>query len=505
MKKLTALLLSFILIFNINVFANTNILEDAQTPTEEVVTEEEFTTDTYENYIIDSAVDTVEKLYVFDDVTELDMYKNALKQIIAKNPELMDEALKGIFNNLDPHSEYYTPEEYDAFMQSLSNELCGIGVMVSEHEEGLLVASIIKNTPASKSGIKKYDVIIGIDDTIITGMSLNEAKALIAGEKGTDVKITVMRNGERIEFVIKRDTIISEVGYYQLIDDNKIGYICIYGFDGHCAEFVLEAVKYFQANNIESVIIDLRDNPGGSLAEFVDVCQFFIPSGPVIKLVGKSSSSDATYYSSLEEPIFKNLVVLINNHSASASEAFAGAVQDTRVGVVIGNNSYGKGTKQLVSRIISGGGVRLTDAEYLTAGGRHIHGKGIVPDIDIDNQVVKYNKKYFDEFNHDSVLKLGDTSPNVKAFKQRLDALGFEVGVPNEIYDESMYYAVLDFQYMTGLYPYGVLDITTQMKLINVVTSSEIQIDKQLEKAIEVINDGNLEKYMSVDLSKEIK
>ena len=457
----------------------------------------EFTTDTFENYVVDKAVATVDKMYVFDDVKDIDMYKNALKRILAKNPELLDEALKGIFNNLDPNSEYYTAEEYNAFIQSLSNELCGIGVIVTQADDkqGLLITSVIKNTPASKSGLKRYDTIIAIDDVLITGLSLNEAKPFIAGEKGSEVKITVMRNGEKLDFVMKRDTIISEVGYYQLIENDTIGYINLSRFEGHCAEFMGEAAKYFKEKGIKNVIIDLRNNPGGDLNEFVEVCQYFIPKGPVIHLVGKDGKNKTTMYSELEERYF-DLAVLVNGHSASASEAFSGAVQDTKSGAIIGEKTYGKGTKQIVSRIISGGGIRLTDAEYLTAGERHIHGVGIIPDFEIANKEVKYDRKYFEEITHDKILKQGDTGSVVKAYKQRLYQLGFDVGIPNDEFDEKMFYAVMDFQYATGLYPYGELDLTTQMKIEEIISSGNIIIDKQLEKAIDIFKTREIKDYV---------
>ena len=241
--------------------------------------------------------------------------------------------------------------------------------------------------------------------------------------------------------------------------------------------------------------MDLRDNPGGDLNEFVKVCQYFIPKGPVIHLVGKNGQDEKTFYSELEKTQF-DLAVLINGNSASASEAFSGAVQDTKAGIIIGETSYGKGTKQLVSRIISGGGIRLTDAEYLTAGKRHIHGVGIIPDIEIKNKVVKYNRKYYEEITHDGILKQGDTGRVVKAYKQRLKALGFEVGIPNEEFDENMFYAVMDFQYLTGLYPYGVLDITTQMRIEEIISQSDVMLDTQLDKAIEVLKDGNINEYI---------
>ena len=206
MKKVISLILTLFLTFNVSVFAD------------DTKTEEKDPAKTYESYIVDQSVATVKNRYVFDDVTELDMYRNALRQVLYKNPELLDEALKGIFNNLDPNSEYYTKEEYDLFMQNLLNELCGIGVIVSEHDDGLLVSKVLKNTPASRSNLKRYDVIIAVDDISISGMSIDQAKTYIVGEKGTDVKLTVMRNGEKIDITMQRDTFVTEMGYYQVIE-----------------------------------------------------------------------------------------------------------------------------------------------------------------------------------------------------------------------------------------------------------------------------------------------
>ncbi|MBE7054084.1 MAG: PDZ domain-containing protein [Ruminococcaceae bacterium] len=484
LKKVISLILTLFLTFNVSVFAD------------DTKTEEKDPAKTYESYIVDQSVATVKNRYVFDDVTELDMYRNALRQVLYKNPELLDEALKGIFNNLDPNSEYYTKEEYDLFMQNLLNELCGIGVIVSEHDDGLLVSKVLKNTPASRSNLKRYDVIIAVDDISISGMSIDQAKTYIVGEKGTDVKLTVMRNGEKIDITMQRDTFVTEMGYYQVIENGTIGYINLYGFEGHASEFVDEAVAHFESLGIKNVIMDIRDNPGGDLNEYINICSHFIPEGPVIKLVGKNPTDVSIFYSRLEKIKF-NLVVLVNGGSASASEAFSGAVQDTKAGVVIGETTFGKGTKQMVSRIISGGGIRLTDAQYLTAGGRNIHKVGITPDIEIKNPVVKYNRKYFDEINHDQVRRLGDKDPVIKAYKQRLLALGFEVGIPNDEFDEKLFDAVYDFQYATGLHPYGVLDFTTQMEIEKIIGFQDISLDKQLEKAIEILNEQNLEKYMT--------
>lgn len=470
-------------------------IAETENTAEDVSAEEtgEFTTDTYENYIVDITVKTLDSTYKFD-IEEKDVYRNALRQILAKNPELLDDALKGIFSNLDQHSEYYTKEEYDKFIEELSNEYCGIGVVVVQHEKGLSVMSVMKNSPASASGIKKYDIITKVDGVSLEGMTIDEARVHVLGEQGSELTLDVIRDNEIISISTKRDVVSQDCGYYNVINQN-IGYIKLYSFDGHAHDFVTEALTHFDKLHITKVIFDLRDNPGGSLDEFVKIGNMFFPEGNIISFEYKNEKNNYSIKSTLKNPKY-DIIALTNGMSASASEAFAGAVQDTGVGIVLGTQTYGKGTKQLVSRIISGGGVRLTDSEYLTAGGRHINGVGITPDIEIENYIGKYDKNNYAPLVHDRVLKIGDTGEDVLCFKQRLDALGFEVEIPNDVFDENMYYAVLDFQSMTGLYPYGVLDFTTQLKIEEVLKSCNVEVDNQLEKAIEVFKFGSTKAYM---------
>lgn len=453
----------------------------------------ELNLDTFENSLIDRTLKMLEQTYKYD-VEAKDVYRNALRVILAKHPEYLDDALKGIFSNLDPHSEYYTAEEYNKFIESINNEYYGIGVIVTAVDGGLKVVRVIKNSPASGAGIKKDDLIVCVGGVNIVGMGINEAKSHIIGEQGSEVSVDLIRDGENMTFSMKRDLVNDESGFYDVID-GKIGYILLYSFEGHSSDFISEALSYFDTLGITKVIFDLRSNPGGSLAELVKIGNMLFPKGPIISFEYKDPKKNFSFDSDLENPKY-DIIALINGNSASASEAFAGAVQDTNVGIAIGEQSYGKGTKQLVSRIVSGGGVRLTDSEYLTAGGRHINGVGITPDIYLKNRIVKYDRKYYAPLVHDRILSQGDTGEDVLCFKQRLDALGFFVEIPNDEFDENMYYAVKDFQQMTGLYPYGVLDFTTQLKIEEVLKQCEVEIDDQLAKAVEVFNYGSTAEYM---------
>ena len=466
---------------------------ESNTESSEDIQDGELNLDTFENKFIDRTLKMLNETYKYDVKAE-DVYRNALRVILAKHPEYLDDALKGIFSNLDEHSEYYTAEEYDKFMQDISNEYYGIGVIVTAMDEGLKVVRVIKNSPASGAGIKKDDTIIAVGGINIIGMSIDEAKSYIVGEKGSSVNVELLRDGEKLSFDMQRDIVNDDSGFYDVID-GKIGYILLYSFEGHSSEFIAEALEYFDSLGITKVIFDLRNNPGGSLAELVEIGNMVFPKGPIISFEYKDPAKNFSFYSELENPKY-DIIALVNGNSASASEAFAGAVQDTGVGIVIGEQSYGKGTKQIVSRIISGGGVRLTDSEYLTAGGRHINGVGITPDIYLKNRVEKYDRKFYAPLVHNRVLSQGDTGEDVLCFKQRLDALGFYVEIPNDEFDENMYYAVKDFQQMTGLFPYGVLDFTTQLKIEEVLKQCEVELDDQLDKAVEVFNFGSTKEYM---------
>ncbi|MBE7038849.1 MAG: PDZ domain-containing protein [Ruminococcaceae bacterium] len=500
-KRLSAWLLVFALIFGVfntacgfaeDAAASQN-LEEEKIP-DEIADTDEIDVDTFENYVIDQTAKMLNQTYKFDSDAK-DVYRNALRMVLAKNPELLDDALKGVFSNLDEHSEYFTKEEYDSFVADIANEYFGIGVIVVTHEKGLSVMSVIKNSPASGAGVRKYDVITSVNGTSIEGKGIEEAKSYILGEKGTEVVIDVLRDGEVVTLSMKRDVVSTESGFYNILEDN-IGYISLYSFDGHSSEFINQALKAFDEKNITKIIFDLRDNPGGSLEEYVKMGNMFFPQGPIISFEYKDEKKNSSLYSTLKKPKY-DVIALVNGMSASAAEAFAGAVQDTNVGIVLGTKSYGKGTKQLVSRIISGGGVRLTDAEYLTAGGRHINGIGIIPDVEVENYVGKYDKKYYSPLLHDRVLRIGDKGEDVRCFKERLDALGFNVEIPNDEFDENMFYAVMDFQSLTGLYPYGVLDFTTQLKIEDILKSLEsVEVDTQFNKAVEIFKNGSTKDYM---------
>ena len=306
--------------------------------------------------------------------------------------DLLEGAIQGLFYNLDDHSEYYTKEEFELLMQDIDGNFVGIGVVISQNKDGEIeVVTPLEGSPAEKAGMKSGDIIVSVNGKSIKGLSTDEVVSLITGKVGTKVKIGVKRVGKTapIYFNITRDEIkINPISHKILEGD--IGYINISQFNDNTYEKILPVLKEFDSAGISDIIIDLRDNPGGLLDEVVKVSRKFIPNGPIVHIKHRGKIVE-TYNSHLPKAKYK-LAVLVNENSASASEIFAGAVQDTKVGTIIGVTTYGKGTVQQLLPLPNGDGIKLTIAEYLTPKKRSINGKGVVPDIEVKENPLDLTK-----------------------------------------------------------------------------------------------------------------
>ncbi len=316
-------------------------------------------------------------------------YFMGVKSIIEKNyfqkpseEKLVEGAIKGIFMNLDPNSTYYTKEEFQNLIEELTGGFVGIGVYIKEEHGDIIITSIIEGGPAYKAGVKPGDKIISVDGKAIKDMSMEEIISLIQGQPGTKIKLGVKRENKSIFLEVIRERIILSSVEYGILDNN-IGYIKILQFSDTTLEHLVPILEQFDKRNISNIIIDLRNNPGGLLDEVVNILKLFIPEGPIIHIKYRGNV-ERTYYSNLKKPKYK-LAVLVNERSASASEIFAGAVQDTKVGTIIGVPTYGKGTVQQLISLPYGDGMKLTIAEYLTPNNRNINNKGIKPDIIVED------------------------------------------------------------------------------------------------------------------------
>ncbi len=409
--------------------------------------------------------------------------------------ELMEGAFRGMFEVLDKHSDYYSADEYENFDVETSGQFGGIGLSVGIRNDNITVIAPIEGTPGDKAGIKAGDIIKYVDDIDVSDYNLDKAVKLMRGEPGTKIKLGIIRgNSPEVKyFEITRDIIKIDPVTHKIIENN-IGFIRITNFNENTDEHVKVALDEFDEKNVSGIIVDLRNNPGGLLDEVVKVADLFLDKDLPIVHIDYKAYPDRTYISESEKLTDKPLVVLVNGGSASASEIFAGAIKDNDRGVIVGTKTYGKGTVQNMTPLTNGGGIKLTIAEYLTAKETKIDGIGITPDIVIEN-IDNENKDDIMDFVpmiEDDKPYLKDKGLNVYGAQQRLKYIGYDVDVTG-ILDEKTLEAIKKFQETEGLYPYGVLDLTTRDKL----NEKTIEIynnggeDLQLEEAVEIILSSN--------------
>lgn len=404
--------------------------------------------------------------------------------------ELMEAAYNGLFEALDRHSTYFNPQDYEDFNVDSSGTYAGIGISVGVRNEKLTIISPIKDTPGDKAGLKAGDIIKFVDDVDVSNANIQKAIKLMRGEPNTKVKLGVIRgnNPEVIFFDIVRAVVKVNPVEYEVIENN-IGYIRITSFNENTYENMKKAIDELMAKNVKGFVVDLRNNPGGLLSEVSKVADYFVEKdSPIVHIQFKNDKRNT--YKAKTEKINKPLAVLVNEGSASASEIFAGAVQDTKAGVIIGTQTYGKGTVQTVTPITNGAGIKLTIAEYLTPNERSIDGIGLTPDIVIKN-VDEENREDISNFVpmiEDVKPTLNDKGLNIYGAQQRLEYLGYDVDITG-VLDDKTFAAIKKFQESEKLSPYGTLDYTTRDKLNKKVV--EVYFggaeDLQLKKAIETV------------------
>jgi len=290
--------------------------------------------------------------------------------------------LKGLLQNLDPYSDYYTKEEYEDFINNLNQSFSGIGIVIKLVNNNVVIDKVLDDSPAKAQGLKAGDVIISVNYQKVEGLSLDQVTSLLRGKAGNIVRIEIKRDGELEVFKVRREKIeISPVEY----DVSKgVGYIKLNSFSDKASDKVKEALDYMDTVGTKKVILDLRDNPGGYLDEAVKVASLFVPKGPIVHIKDKYGNVQS-YYSNLEKSRYE-LVVLVNHNSASASEIVAAAVKDTKAGYIIGTKTYGKGTVQNIVQLPKGDAIKLTVAEYFSPKWVKINGVGVTPDLTVENE-----------------------------------------------------------------------------------------------------------------------
>jgi carboxyl-terminal processing protease len=306
---------------------------------------------------------------------------------------LLEHAIRGMLSGLDPHSTYLSPDEYNELRIGTSGEFGGLGIQVGMEDGFVKVISPIDDTPAYNAGLKAGDLIIRLDDKTVKGLTLNDAVKIMRGKPGTDIQLTVVREGEDkpLNFVVTRDIIKVKSVKNRMLDPGY-GYIRISNFQSRTAPQLLEALNDLKEENkadLKGLVLDLRNNPGGVLNAAAEVSDLFINKGKLVYTEGRIDNSHYEYNAKPGDILDgAPVVVLINGGSASASEIVAGALQDHRRAIVMGSKSFGKGSVQTIQELRSGGAVKITTARYFTPNGRSIQGAGITPDIVLDKYTV---------------------------------------------------------------------------------------------------------------------
>ena len=322
--------------------------------------------------------------------------------------ELTNGLYKGLFEGLgDPYSVYYTKEEYDSMMASTSGTYCGIGAVLSQDMKTMQVTvlHVYKDTPADKAGLKDGDTILKVDDIEATSMELSELVTNIRGDKGTKVHLEVYREGEKdkLEYDIERDKVEVPTVEYEMLENN-VGYIQITEFAEPTETQFTEAVNALQAQGMQAMIVDLRDNPGGYLSAVTEILDDILPEGITVYTEDKYGKRQ-NYTSDDEHRIEIPIAVLINENSASAAEIFAGAIKDYDYGTLIGTKSFGKGIVQTVKQLKDGSAIKLTTAKYYTPNGNYIHEVGIEPDVELEYEYTGDTNEDYDKSQDNQIQK----------------------------------------------------------------------------------------------------
>ncbi len=300
--------------------------------------------------------------------------------------EVMDSAINGVLQSLDPYSAYMSPELFKEMQTDTRGEFGGLGIEIGMESGVVKVISPIDDTPAAQAGIKAGDYIVKIGDDQVQGKSLMEAVKLMRGPVGTSIKLTIRRKNVKkpLEFNITRKVIEVKSVNSEILGKNKdLGYIRLKSFNENTDKQFLEIVKKFEKNlKIEGYILDLRNNPGGLLTQAINITDFFLDDGEIVSTKGRKASETRKFFARKGDEIKgKPIIVLINNGSASASEIFAGALKDHKRAIILGENSYGKGSVQSIIPLRNGGGIRLTISKYYLPSGNSISEVGVSPDI----------------------------------------------------------------------------------------------------------------------------
>ncbi len=340
----------------------------------------------FNNNLNSAEIDIYKKIDLFGEVLEK-INKEYVDEI--NQSESMDSAINGLLQSLDPYSAYMSPKILEQMQTETSGEFGGLGIEVSMEAGVVKVISPIDDTPASKAGLKAGDYIVKINNIQVQGKSLAEAVDLMRGPVGSGIELTVRRRGEKkaLTFNITREIIEIQSVKSEILENN-IGYIRLTSFNENSSDQIEKQIKKLKKNqNLNAFILDLRNNPGGLLSQAITISDFFLDNGEIVSTKSRKKSENRKWFAKKGDITDgKTLLVLINYGSASASEIVAGALKDHKRAIIVGENSYGKGSVQSIIPLKNKGAIRLTVAKYYLPSGKSISEVGVRPDIEISEE-----------------------------------------------------------------------------------------------------------------------
>ncbi|MFS0576367.1 S41 family peptidase [Sporosarcina sp. 179-K 3D1 HS] len=419
-----------------------------------------------------------------------DAYDEMLANYYDKIDEsaVIDGAINGMIDALgDPYSDYLNEEEAKRLNESISSSFEGIGAEIQEQNGYISVVSPIKNSPAERAGLLPNDLIIAVDGESIQGMSSSEAVLLIRGEKGTSVTLSIRRGdaAEPFDMKITRDVIPIETVYAEMLEDG-IAHIHITSFSEHTYDELLAAYEEMEQQGMKGLILDVRQNPGGRLDTAIDISDLFVENGKILMQYEEKGMKPEVFPASDGKKIDLPIAVVIDDGSASASEILAAALKESADIPLIGVKTFGKGTVQSPKDLSDGSNLKLTTAKWLTPDGNWIHKKGIEPDFEVPYPPYA-SLPYLDP---SIEMKEGMLAPTVKSAEEMLEAVGYEPGEIDGLFDEKTERAVQQLQQDLKLEANGILSGDTTYGLMGKLRDKIQKDDPQLVKAQEVLKEN---------------
>ena len=390
--------------------------------------------------------------------------------------KLLQGALEGMLRALDdPYTAYLNPEYLEEMLIQTTGSLSGIGVEIVEDEGEIMVVRVIEGTPAHYAGLLPGDHLIEVDGRSISGVDINEAARLLRGPTGTSLEVVVQRAGERdlFQVTLTRAQIEMDTVFAHFLEKG-IGYLQITSFDQGTGEDFAAALHALEQQGLTGLVLDLRDNPGGLLEEAIRVGEVIVPAGEITRVVDRKGNVRERYLSRARPPDYE-ILVLVNEYTASAAEIIAGALQDRGGALLVGRPTFGKATVQYLQYLSDGGGLRYTIAKYLTPGGHDLHRDGLQPDFEI-----KLPAEYYLQYRPvPRELAPGDTGEKVVLLQEMLIFMEYELAVTG-VLDEQTLAALQDFQTSRQTAPSGELDASTREQLRQSLAQKAAAVDEQL-------------------------